>query len=322
MMLESAPLLKQEDEVVDPQLELMNRRYRDRLTALTLIRQLNTLISTVQRHRGVTMALLSGGGEVSSDRALPGEVLSEDLQQLQQQVQKRLQFLMQTCIGSDYLLPRVERERILHAWQTICHDWQDDALLDNFELHSHFIEQLLQLMASQARSIRPPLVEEQLGEEVGAGVLSPEAEEQLKLQGFICKKIPEIVEQFAKIRGLATHCAVLGECDKHEIQKLRFWLQCARDLNASMLDTIEALPSAIKRELSSLADLKSYEFKLMFFLNSIERDVLGGDKVVARASDLFELGSEIIDAYVVGVRDGIAFLQRGLDEELERWLEG
>jgi hypothetical protein len=329
MIVDSANLMTVNEDEVDTQLALLNRRYRDRLTALNLIRQLNKLVSAVQRHRGVTMALLSGndrsgkdgsGNDQPSNVAANGLVV-EDLEQLQQQVQRRLQFLMQTCVGCDYLLPRAERDRILNAWATICNDWQGDALLDNFELHSHFIEQLLQLMASLSRSIRPPLVEARLGDEVGVGVLSEASEEQLKLQTFICTKVPEIVEQFAKIRGLATHCAVVRVCEKNENQKLRFWLQCARDLNANMLETIEALPEVVKSEMSSLADMKSFEFKLMFFLNSIDRDVLGGDKVSASASALFELGTEIIDAYVVGVRDGIAFLQHGLEQELERWLE-
>ncbi len=302
------------------QMEAVTRVYRERRSVLTLMRQLNRLVNAVQRHRGVSLAQLAGDG-----------LFVEDVNRVQAQVNKRLLMLKNTCDHFDQLVPSREQENIQHGWHTVCHDWEGDAILENFEYHSFLIEQLLQLNAGLARRLDEPLT-------TASGLPSAGSAKGLLRADMIlplaCRQLPELIEQLARVRGLATHAAVVGECDDEHYKKLQYWVQCAERQNRELLHEIDALEAGLKSRWKSLSELKNYELKLAFFLNTITRDVIHGGRVSADKSaaveagiqadarQLFTLGSEIIEAYVEAVDGGISLLQTALERELEAWLTG
>ena len=120
--------------------------FRQRQDALLLIKQLNQTAKAVQRHRGMSMALLAGSN-----------LFRGDFEVLQRQVERRLISLEVFAAQTGGLLNDRDKENLHNAWQTISADWQDDDVIDNFELHSHFIEQLHGMILSLARKLERPV---------------------------------------------------------------------------------------------------------------------------------------------------------------------
>ncbi len=284
------------------QMDSVTQAYRERQSILTLMRQMNRLVSAVQRHRGVSLAHLAGDG-----------LFMEDVEQVQAQIVRRLMVLRKSIEGFEHLVSESDQQNIQHGWHTVTHDWEQDALLENFEYHSFLIEQILQISAGLGRRLEEPL-------QLVSGVEAQQFYQEDPLLPLVCRKLPEQIEQLARIRGLATHAAVVSECDTEHDKKLQYWLQCAERQNRDLLLQIESLDSSIKSQWRSLLELKNYELKLAFFLNTIKKDILHGDCSKADARQLFTLGSEIIESYVNAVDGGITLLQVRLEDELEEWL--
>jgi len=282
-------------------MEVITRGYRERHSVLTLMRQLNRLVSAIQIHRGVSLAHLAGDG-----------LFTDDVAQVQSQVNQRLLVLSSSTELFESLVPPQEQQKIQHGWNTVCHDWEGDALLENFEYHSFLIEQLLQLSGSLGHRLKDPLW--------GALKTQTNLNRDDPILNLVCRQIPELIEHLARIRGLATHAAVVGACDEEHQKKLQYWLQCVERQNGELIQRVDSLEPSINRQWRSLAELKDYELKLAFFLNTVGKDIIQGGGEKADARQLFTLGSEIIDAYVDGVDGGIALLHDRLEAELETWL--
>ncbi len=299
-MVDAETLISQES--VD-KIETVTRTYRERHAILTLMRQLNRLISAIQRHRGVSLAHLAGDG-----------LFVDDVAQVQAQVNQRLAVLKNSVHTFDVLVSPHQQQNILNGWNTVCHDWQGDALLENFEYHSFLIDQLLQLNGDFGRQLEASLL---AASDVESDQSVPSDDSVLRL---VCRQVPELIENFARIRGLATHAAVVHHCDEDHQKKLLYWLQCAQRQNKELITAIDTLDVGLKSGWRSLSELKNYELKLAFFLNTVSKDIVHGDCCQADARQLFVLGSEIIDAYVEGVDGGVSLLLARLEAELEGWL--
>ncbi|TQV68236.1 lytic murein transglycosylase [Exilibacterium tricleocarpae] len=289
--------------------------YRRRLDAIHLIKQINHLVKAVQKHRGLSMAVLAG------DKLFEGELLA-----LQQQVDRRIAVLDAFAAQSSPLLDAREREQIYHAWATLKTDWRDDNVIDNFELHCHFVEQLLNLMTQLGKHLERPISDylstlDQVPRQAAASQLNSHAAcKQLALLVFACKQMPDMVELVAKIRGLATHAIVQGTCDYVNDRKLRYLLQCTKAENEKLRVQMGRMPASIKNHLASLPMIKTYDLKLMFLLNSVEQDILSGGHISIDQRQLFELATQIINVYVDVITEGLELLQTWQEHQLEAWL--
>lgn len=288
--------------------------YRHRQDALLLIKQLNQLAKAVQRHRGMSMAILAGSTLFQGDFAV-----------LQQQVERRLQSLAVFSRYTSGLLTGRDKEGLSNAWETISADWQDDDVIDNFELHSHFIEQLQALTLNLATILEKP-VSVVVAEAVGLELAVPESGtypklfKQIELLDFAVRQAPIMIEQVARIRGLATYAAAKGECDYHHDRKLRYAISCARASNEKLRHQAERLESILQGALPCLNMIKTYELKLMFLMNTVEMDILSGATISANSHSLFKLATEIIDVYLKVVDEAMILIGRWHEEDLEDWL--
>ena len=288
--------------------------YRRRLDAIHLIKQINQLVKVVQKHRGLTMAVLAGDNLFEHER-----------DSLQCQVDRRIAILEAFAAQSRDLLVPKERARIHNAWSTLKTDWQDDDVIDNFELHYHFVDQLLNLMTQLAKQLERPISDYLAGMTGapggGAGRVNNHlAFRQLGLLVFVCKQMPDMVELVAKIRGLATHAIVSGACDYLNDRKLRYLLQCTKAQNEKLRVQMGRMSESIKAHIASLPMIKTYDLKLMFLLNSVEQDVLGGGRISTDRRQLFELATQIINVYVDVIAEGLELLQLWQEHQLEDWL--
>jgi hypothetical protein len=293
--------------------QLYCSKFRSQRDAIVLLRQLHHLSKAVQRHRGMSMALLAGNKMFEGDFAI-----------LQRQLERRLATLEVFAAAAGDLLSERDQQNLHNAWATISADWQNDDVIDNFELHSHFIEQLDSMIAVLCKKIERSVsvaMAEDYGEELAStDRLIPNALKQIELLNFIARQTPEMVEQLARMRGLATYAAAKGECEYHLDRKLRFALQCVRTQHEKLRLQAERMQSVLDGALPSVTFIKTYELKLMFLLNTVEMDVLSGAEITSSSHQLFKLATEIIDVYLKVAEDGFDLISRWHDADIEVWL--
>ena len=325
----SAPV--EADESIINTYEIFCAAYRQREDTLTLIYQLNQMIKAVQKHRGMSMGLLAGNAAFIGDFEI-----------LQRQLERRLATLETFAHETGGLLSQRDKKNLHLAWETIRHNWQDDDVSDNFELHSHFVEQLHGMIFSLAKQLEAPLSGEVPGEvssnlagEVSGNLVEPPALlqsdrdgvsyprmfKQIELLNFVTTQLPEMIEQIAKIRGLSTYAAATGEVRYHNDRKLRFLLQCSRRQSEKLRHQAERLEGILNGGIKGLIELKNLELKLIYFLNSVERDVLSGRTITASSHQLFKLATELIDVYWAVVNEGLDMVRKWHADDLENWLK-
>lgn len=299
----------------DEQYQHFSKAYRRREDTLTLVHQLNQMVKAVQKHRGISMGLLGGNA-----------VFEGDFNTLQHQLERRLATLEAFAGHVGGILTDKEKDSLHLAWATIRQNWQDDDLSDNFELHSHFVEQLLGMVYSLAKQLEKPLTPELVDtQEEGSApegdAAYPRMFKQIEVLNFVAKQLPDMIEQIAKVRGLGTYAAATGLVDYPHDRKLRFLLQCARQQSEKLRHQAERLEGILDGSLPSLADLKNLELKLMFLLNTIEKDVLSGTTITASSQQLFKLATDLIDVYWNVVNQGLGLVRTWHEDDLEAWLK-
>lgn len=286
--------------------------YSERILALSLIKQISHLCRAIQRHRGLGMSLIAGYQEFETDFLT-----------LQHQVSRRMRALQLFSQQSKNLLTGGQLEKLLAAWSTIERDWQNDSVMENFEYHSHFIEQLLQLMMTLARLLERPVVSgfpQDANSDVQTAIENKR--QQFNLVGllvFVCNQLPNLVEQVAKIRGLSTLSATRGKLGGLEDSKLRYFIQNARVQHEKVRNQSDRLLEQTKDDMRSLPMIKAYEFKLMFLINTVEKEILEPQVITMDSRQVFNLATEIIDVYLKVVDEGISLLQRRQEDSLEDW---
>ncbi len=279
--------------------------YRVRNDVLSLIFQINQLIKAVQKHRGITMGLIGGSAG-----------FREEFTRLQLQIDRRISTFQAFIKRTEGLISGQQELSVVFSWQTIRQDWQDDKLSDNFELHSHLIEQLQNLVYGLAKLLEQPF------EGVGTAdsIAYPQVFKQIELLNFVARELPEMVEHLAKVRGLSTFIAASGELEYHHDRKLRYVLQCAKQQNERLRHQSDRLRELLEGAIVSLPEIKAVELKLIYLLEIVENDVLGGGTIKTNSHQLFKLATELIDVYWAIVNEGLAVIRSWNEELLEAWL--
>jgi len=280
--------------------------------ALILIGQLNQLIKSVQRHRGISMGLLGGNTD-----------FLEEFTDLQQQLERRLATL-EAFAKKNQLLNERDKENLSLAWATIRSNWEQDQLNDNFSLHSHFIEQLLSMVYSMARQLEVPMTAPIVFRD--ENTLQPQAfsSERLRLQteilNFVARTLPEKIEHLAKIRGLATYAAALASDGAIDERRLRFLINSAREQHEHIRAQAEKLAQSTDGALKTLGNIKAKELSLLQFLNLVESVGFVGNGSRDLAHRIFNMASDIMDSYWDVVGEGLDYIRRWHLEDLEAWV--
>ncbi len=296
------------------QFKLYCVEFKRQQDALQLIQQLNQMVKAVQRHRGMSMAMLAGS-----------DLFKVEFGVLQRQVERRLASLEVFAACTAGILSVRDQECLHSAWHTIRADWQDDDVIDNFELHSHFIEQLQSMVTRLSKTLERPaslVVGADEGREASDGEGSaPHVVMRIELLNFAATQLPSMVEHIAKIRGLSTYAASGASCDYHHKQKLRYAMSCAQSLNQKMQSQAEGM-EARQGKIRALSSIKTYNIKLTYLMNTVDLNVLSGQAIDTNSHKLFILATEIVDMYLTVVDELMAQIKQWHEEDLESWLNG
>lgn len=310
--------MKHSDLSLAPAINDKARRFTElfyqRLDALSLVKQLNHMVKAVQRHRGMSMGLLGGNA-----------LFREEFLRLQNQIAGRLELFNTFTTRAAHLLPQRDLENLHSAWLTISHDWQEDSVIDNYELHCHLIEQLLAMIAALAKQMEQPIAavlasNSEPTKIYAANAVYPNRFKQLEVLHFSTRLMPSVAEQIGRIRALATYTSALGFCDTDYASKLRYAIQCTRVNNEKLRNQAKRMEGILEKDSPLLSQLKSYEIKLTFLLNMIEQDILSEEQVTADSNKLFELATDIIDMYLNSVDEGTVLIERWHNDEVENWI--
>ena len=284
--------------------------FRRREDSLTLLHQLHQLIKAVQRHRGISMGLLAGDKDF-----LP------EFNVLQSQLERRLATLETFAHSTGGLLSDRDKENLHLAWVTIRQNWQDDDISDNFELHSHFIHQLLCMSFNLAKTLEGPLFEDmqETAELNRKSISYPIAFSRIELLNFIGKQMPEMIEQIAKLRGLSTYAASSQNPAELMLGKLRYLLQAIQEHSERVRQQADRLHMILLGAVASLKKIKDLELKLMFLINTVENDVLINASPKTDSHQLFDLATEIIEVYWEVVGDGFILVRKWHQGDIDVW---
>lgn len=292
--------------------EQFAKLFIEREDSLILVAQLNQLVKAVQRHRGISMGMLGGNNEFQGE-----------FQQLQTQLERRLATLEAFAKSSNLLTSR-DKENLSLAWATIRSDWEGDNLNDNFELHSHFIEQLLAMITDLAKRLETPLLEpitrNSIGE-VSSGAFShARALQQIEILLFACKELPSMIEEVARIRGTAAYGAAVGSMDGLDERKIRYWVSSLREHGEKVRNQAERLALEFVQDLPKLGLIKQNEIHLLKFLNTVESALFLGKGGREEAHRLFVMATEVIEVYWDIVREVLDLVQVWHRQDLEAWM--
>lgn len=284
--------------------------FNERLFVSNLMEQLSHLCRGVQRHRGFSMGILAGN-----------ESFVADFNDLQQQMSRRVQMLTAFADRSPMLFSRTDIERLHYAWGTIRDNWQGDSVLENFEFHSHFVDQLLLLMARLAERIGQPYYQ-QIGAIVDSPKLSRLAEPNLyqQLLTFSSRQLPRFIEMLGKVRALSVHMAATGRSESGYGKRLNYLLQCVSQEKGAVFEATNSLHHNLIEQLPVLLTIKTYEYKLDYLLDKVHNDIIGSVVIPIREEEIFDMATEIIDIYWKIVDNSFNLLTRWQQDDLEQWL--
>jgi hypothetical protein len=281
--------------------------YRLRLTSLMIIKQLMHLCRDTQKHRGLGMGLLAGNQEFS-----PRFV------QLQQQIARRIQVLYVFSQEPQNPFGEGDLSKIHEAWGTIREGWHDDSVLENFQFHNYFIEQLFQMVSPLTHCLQSAPTQKKVP--AMALLIDPlSARLQDELLNFICHQLPRMIEFLGMVRALSSHSATVGHHIKEHDKKLKYLCQCVQSEKLQVINIAEKLHQSIGGDIPSLLVLQTYAFKVDAFIDKVLVQVIGQEKITLSSDELFSIATEIMDMYWRVVDDGLDVLHHRQDATLELW---
>ena len=262
-----------------------------RRQGLQLCKQLIQLAIEMQKHRGCTLAILSGD-----------HFFETQLYGIQRDITDRLNTIEE--FRRDFL-SLDESMHIIQEWICIRRQWSNDTPEENFLLHSNLIAELLKLIRQIVRRAK----------------LLTNSPERSAMVSFCFTAWLTMIETTAQARGLATHCAVKEQCPTEIRSRLKFLhgqlIDLDKQFNATLLEFSPASAKSIKHK----ADKMDYQTHLERFLGMLENDfckqIPGTD-----ADSVYTSGSHVVSACQQILVCMLKIIENKPSAELENWIAG
>ncbi len=290
--------------------------FRQREAALSALQQTLRLVADIQQHRGSSMAILAGNRDFEPRLAM-----------LQAKVRQRLAYLDQSRDNNSFIsnglgsngfisngfISTENWQAILLEWQAVSEGWRDDTVLPNFELHSHLVDKLLQLMRAGGKWLfeSDMVFKNAIVKCLDISVLS-----------FAFQTLPQHIELLAKLRGLSTHAVAMGNCDNDHRVRIDYLLQLAKREQVNLRNFTAQRPVKVLRLIPGLLDTQLNEVVFTQWVTRISTEVLQKGKIqTSLADELFVQGTEIIDGFFAINQQSLAYVRQALEDMLEEVLQ-
>lgn len=266
--------------------------HKTRLRGLDAIYLLCQLIRKLQQHRGASLAVLAGD-----------TIFESRLHALQGPIYENMAKIQNEGVG---LIDQCRWAQIVSEWFTVKRQWRKDSVVQNFELHSHVITQINDLIWQVAKNSDPRIESDPILKELGQ---------------YLFRGVLDVIEILGKLRGLSTHVAVLGECETDFGLRISFLRRQLDTASANSHAQLQSLPTRFKDPL--LLRIGSYRCHAIerSLCAMIDQDIIGKGPVKATSDQVFGLATQAIDAYVAVLTTGLQMMRTELDDNLKMWVE-
>ncbi|MFT6152778.1 MAG: hypothetical protein ACJAYK_002743 [Crocinitomicaceae bacterium] len=280
--------------VVTAPLALLHQNQQLRLKALDLVKALYDQVRVIQQHRGATNGALAGNSFFESKTRVLAREVNNRFKELNIMMAE-VPSLHDTQTWSD----------INNAWQTVHLQWRQDELIENFELHSHLVHQMLKYIAGIGHKAED-LIETNFHNKA--------------LSHYVFEDLPLFIELLGQIRALGTSAAVVGLVDEAAEMRLRFLMGQLQKQKIKVKDQAQRFSKEVIEITTSLIDALLCEPKLERLFRIINQDILTGRKIITTADEIFTLNTSIIDAHYNVMNEGLRLLRLSMDKRIQAWV--
>lgn len=200
------------------------------------------------------------------------------IERLQEDIHTILLLLKETT--GNHTLTEEDITTLDANWNTILMGWQQDELMQNFEFHSHVVDELKKLL----RHCRQELIvgnEHRLHFE--------------QLMRFLLETLFDNIESLAKLRGLSANAAVIHNSGHDTQSRIAFLLKEIPEQNRHIISELNAL-QPFYRHLNTLENLRLQEKSLHRLLLNIQIQILDSPDITTNGDALYYLATDIINS--------------------------
>jgi hypothetical protein len=206
----------------------------------------------------------------------------------------------------------------LQEWETV-RNWSGAAALENFNLHSNFIEKQMELMSSLAEKTHGFALAYSSGP---SSSQSDSSSSDTMLVEFILVETPEFMELLARMRGLATHACVIGACDSEHTALLDYLLKQLNLKKERFRVLSKLLQKYSLHDVPALVDLQIQDVRIVQLIQLVENKILHQDKIELDSHLIFRMATNIVNSQKEVVRQGLDFIQNKIHRQLADWYDG
>jgi hypothetical protein len=272
----------------------VHQNQQTRSKALEVVKALYDQVRVVQQHRAATNGALGGNPFFESKTRM-----------LAREINTRFKELDRQLADVSELFDALRWDDIGNEWQTVHLQWRQDQVIENFELHSHLVRQMLDFIAD-------------IGERAESLIMRDK--HQQALAQYVFRGLPSFIEIMGQMRALGTHATVISECTDACGMRLRFLLQQIQSQQVSVREQMSRLSPEAFSKTTSLIDVHLCEPKLDKLQKCIEQDILKARKIDLNPDELFTRCTEIMDAHFNVMMEGLRMLRMSLDRRIEAWV--
>lgn len=276
------------------ELAALHQNQQLRIKALDLVKSLFEQVRVVQQHRAATNAALAGNPFFESKTRVLAREINARFKEIERQQE-----------GCPEIIESRQWQDTRNAWQTVHLQWRQDEIIENFELHSHLVKQMLDYITI-------------LGNK--AECLIETGSQHQALSHYVLNDIPSFIELLGQIRALGTSTAVVGVMDEACEMRVRFLMGQLAKQQTKVKQQAQHLSQEALEITSSLIDALLCEPKLERLTGIIMHDLLSGRDIVTSADEIFTLSTSIIDAHYNVMNEGLRLLRLSMDKRMQAWV--